>query len=267
MAENEIKLFLTEELKADTSSFRRELMEEELKTINEKYPLEENSINIQLTYANETDDGLEVGFYIRSTMKNDINFEIIPLELIKDGQVVGAQTFNLSALGNVPSYCGVPYSVEFLKENLKTEDFSEVKIMFGQTKELKALNTLNLDISNIPKELDYKYKKQVEEYAKALARIRKDSIDLHVYSVSFDEEKNLDVIMLIRNGYDKEVNIQKFPITISDKNEQVIYTGEYFSEEGMNIAGKTAKLVTITFEEIFLANNEGDLSEFKVEFK
>ncbi|OPJ65084.1 SLAP domain-containing protein [Clostridium oryzae] len=267
MAEREIKLFLPEQVKADTSSFRMGLMEEEVKEINEKFPLEENSVNIQLAYANETDEGLEVSFYIRSTMKNNINFEIIPLELIKDGQVVGSQVFNLSAIGNVPAYSAVPYTVEFDKKSLKTDDFSDLKVVFSQANALKALKTLDLDISNIPEQLQYKYKKQLEEYSKSLPRVRKDSIDLHVYTVSFDEDKNLDVVMLIRNGYDKEIKIEKFPITIYDKNNTVIYTGEYYSEEGIVISASTSKLITITFDEVFLLNNEGDLSEFRVEFK
>jgi hypothetical protein len=264
-----LKLYIPEKNAANFSDFRIGLMEDELKCINAKYPIEDGNLDMKISYVSEIDEGLEIGIYIRNNTSRTINFDIIPLELTNGKDVVAYKVFDLSGVGNIPRNSVVFNTIQFEKKDINSDKFdpnAELSIGFAGEVNYKAETTLKVDIDNVPKDFKYQHRKHLENFINSLPRLISNSVSIHAYAVDYDEDQNLDIVVLIRNGYDREIEILTIPISIYDTNDILIYAGLYKVKE-MKIREKTAKIFMIKIDENYLPIKDADLSTFRVEFK
>ncbi|WP_163195311.1 SLAP domain-containing protein [Clostridium thermarum] len=263
--ENLISFYLPEAKKTTLSLFRLNLLKDELKKINEKVPMAEGDVDLQLLYAVYCDQGIEVEFYIRNNSRKTVNFEIIPLVLIKNDIVVTGQLVDLKEIGDVPPKSAVPCSVVFTTGKDLVEDLTNIKIGFSLGNQYEMSNTRTVDIENIPKNLKYKYRKSIESFASSLNRLRKNTVDFNAYNVSYDGNENLNVTVLVRNGYDSEIEIQSLPINVFNKDDILVYHG-VFNSSDMKVKANSAKLFIIEVNSELLPIKDADFSKFRVDF-
>ncbi|WP_139903831.1 SLAP domain-containing protein [Clostridium thermarum] len=264
-ANKNIELYISDSAKARISDFRLNLMKEELKAINEKYPIEKNTVDIHISYALNTDEGIEVEFYIRNSCDRVINFDQVALMLVKECLVIATIDADLREVGNIPPFSAVPALVVFKDVRVETEDLANVEIQFSNEVEFAAIKTVEVDIDNIPENLQSKYRRTIEKYAANLPRLKKDSVDLNAYDVFYDEEGNINVVLFIRNGYDRNLRVKRFPLGIYNADDVLIYHGEFNARE-LAIKANSSILTIVKIPKELQPITDTDLSKFRVVF-
>ncbi|MBU5592497.1 SLAP domain-containing protein [Clostridium sp. MSJ-4] len=253
MANNFIKtkLSINTDNESTMSSLQQDLMKEELEQVEKKHPMEKNQVCIDGTYMVEYDKHVELGFFIRNTLPNKINFENLPLVITDSkGEVILKKVFNMIDFGTLQPMCARPWKIELKKKYLlkpiKQDDW---KIVFDASETgTKAVNTLDLELKNVPKNLTYKEKKDLMNFYNTLPRLRKGSFEINMYKLGYNSSKDVYITLIFRNGTDKTGGIEKLPINVMSKIGTPLLRTVFEPKEPMKIPAKSAILQTFTFK-------------------
>lgn len=263
---NNLRLAIPEYIKEKLSTFRISLIDKELSNINEKFPLKEGNMDLQISYVVEVDYGLEVEFYIRNNTGFNINMETLPITLVKENEIIAKKIADFKSVPDIPPFSAVPVTVQFHDKEIYKYDFKDLSIKLGFDNNYYLAKTQKVELDNLPVRFKHKYKKTLENYVESLPRLRKNSMDIHGYSVFYDEDNNLNVVIVIRNGYDSDLEVNNIPFSVYDCNDILIYASE-FKPVDMIVDKNTAKIYIISVDEDNLPIKDADFSTFRVEFE
>jgi SLAP domain-containing protein len=248
------------------SEFMLEVINEEIESINNNLKLEENDIEIITSYVNELEDKLEACIYIVNNTSQRVNFGRLDLSLIKDNEFIVSQTFESKEIGEVPPK-SIKYNIiYFPKENVKVQDFLNAKVTISKDVEINSKNTINVDCENIPSSLGKKDLTVIKKYLNSLPYLEINHIDINVASISYDELGNLLLVMIVRNGYEKDIVLAALPMRIYDAEENLIYSGSFSTNE-LNIKTSSAKIINIVIKKEDILYKSADLLKCRFEFK
>ncbi|MEG0775134.1 SLAP domain-containing protein [Clostridium sp.] len=259
----DIKLFLSDN---DTiSALKTQIYEEELKVINDEYPLEENKLDINKTYIVKNLDNLEIGFFIRNGLNQKISLEDIQLVLQdKEGNNIIALDINFGERGIIPPISGKPFSLSFPLEELK--DYSEDKeysIKFGGMENIKVFKSVLAEIENMPDNITFEEEQSIRQFISGLGALKDNEVTISVFNL---EHKNIDkiaCIILIRNGSNKIGLLQELPISIISENGEIIAKGTFKSEEGIKVSPFKSKIINFEVDATEASIEKHDLSKCK----
>lgn len=240
----DIKLSLLEKDQEVMSKVQREILEEEL---DELVPIKEGQVNVAGIYVYDLGDKYEVKAYLRNGMKNEINFEKIPFKIINSkGELLASQVFDLKSMGNIPSYCARPWILYFDKENVFVNKIpvDDWKLVFDNS--LKALRNLTVDIENLPEGIDVKSKKVYTDFLEELPALKEGEVSFSKFSIGINEHGYLLVTIVVRNGCNKGINIEKLPMTIKDQEGNFV-ASEVFNLEDLKVSPMKAKVCNFAF--------------------
>ena len=240
----DIKLSLLEKDQEVMSKVQREILEEEL---DELIPIKEGQVNVAGIYVYDLGDKYEVKAYLRNGMKNEINFEKIPFKIINSkGDILATQVFDLESMGNIPSYCARPWILYFDKKNVFVDKIplDDWKLVFDNS--LKALRNLTLDIENLPEEIDDESKKVYTDFLQELPALKEGEVSFSKFSIGIDNKGYLLVTIVVRNGCNKGINIEKLPMTIKDQDGNFV-ASEVFNLEDLKVSPMKAKVCNFAF--------------------
>lgn len=260
------KLTLIIDKESELSDFTRDMVIEEAEKHSTFDDLAPNSVNIVTSYVCEVEDKIEAGIFIRNTSSNRINFEEIPLILVKDNKIIGNETFKNKELGDVEANTIKYVVIRFHKGNVFTDDLDNSVVMFSQAESLTGKRTVKSELVNIPEDFPQAELKKINEFIEKLPYLNKDTVDITKYSMFYDEEGNLCIILIIRNGYTATVNIDHLPISIFNSNDVLIYTENFHLKE-INIPGSGSALASIVVNEEEVPVKDADLDTCKLIFK
>jgi SLAP domain-containing protein len=263
---NNLRLAVPEYIKEKLSTFRFSLIIKELSNINEKFPLKEGNMDMQISYVVEDDNGLEVEFYIRNNTKFNINMETIPITLVKENEIIAKKIADFKSVPDIPPFSAVPVTVQFYDKEIYKYDFKDISIRLGFENNYFLAKTQKVELDNLPERFKYRHKKTLEDYVSTLPRLRKNSMDIHGYSVFYDEDNNLNLVIVLRNGYDSDLEVNNIPFSVFDCNDILVYADE-FKPVSMNVEKNSAKIYIISVEEKNLPIKDADFSTFRVEFE
>lgn len=263
-----VKLYLPKN--EGVSPLKTQVYEEELREINEKFPMEENQINIKATYIAPNDHSIEVGFFLRNTLNNNISLENLNLCLKNNsGEIVLSQIFNMKSMGEIPANSGIPMTVSFNK-GLEF-DFNEAEnysIHFANASEMRSFFSVNAEIENLPNNLSYDAEREILDFSENLQTLRANEISISVFKLTDSIQGGIDITLLLRNGYEKEIKLEELPLTILNFNNTIIGRQVFKKEEGLSvISPRKSKLIKLHFEASKLYTNIYDLSRCKILFK
>lgn len=201
------------------SELQKEYMEEELADLT---PVKEGDVNISGSYLYDDGQQLEVKFFIRNGLNTTINFEYISLMLINSkDEVLAYQEFDLIEMGDIPPFSARPWKVYFDKKNVKVETIpnDDWKIVFDDR--LKALENINAEYENLPDSVEDKHKEAMQKFLSELPALKERELNLSTYFVGLDENGNILITLVLRNGINQTVKLDKLPVTVKDNKGRI----------------------------------------------
>ncbi len=149
-------------------------------------------------------------------------------------------------MGNIPSYCARPWTLYFDKENVFVNKIpvNDWKLVFDNS--LKALRNLTVDIENLPEGIDAESKKVYTDFLEGLPALKEGEVSFSKFSIGINEHGYLLVTIVIRNGCNKGINIEKLPMTIKDQEGNFV-ASEVFKLEDLKVSPMKAKVCNFAF--------------------
>ena len=93
-----------------------EILERELKKLNQINPIKEGEILIDTTHIEERQNEIHIGFYIRNGSSQGIIIEQIPVKFLSgNGEILDTKAFKLKKSIKVSSHRATPYSITINK--------------------------------------------------------------------------------------------------------------------------------------------------------
>lgn len=263
-----IKLYLPKA--AGVSSLKKQVFQEELDKINKEFPLNDNEVNISKTYILNQKNFLEVGFFLRSTVKRSISIEEIHLGIQNEKEeIIASQRLNFKDIGIVPSYTGIPLTIKFdkngLNEFLNIEDYS---IKFLGIDELRGFSSVASEIENIPNNISFEEEKEILDFARNIQTLKANEVSFSLFKLTKEKSGEIIIDILVRNGYAKEIKVDKIPISIIYDNDIIITKRIFENTDGIVIINPhKAKFVKLIIEASNVFINNYELSKCKVIYK
>ena len=224
------------------SEVQKEIIKEDLDSLG---ALKENDINISTLYLFDMGDKLEASIFIRNGLKNNINFDKVPLKLLDSkNKVIVSKVFNLREVSTIPARSARPWKIYFEKNLLKydVEDLKHYKVIFDNN--IKAISTVETELEN--KYSGVELNGDAEKFVEGLRPLQNGEVDLNIYNVNVENENKIVISLLVRNGSDKQIEVKKLPITIYDSNNKIIMSNS-IQLENLKVDYRKARIYNIVF--------------------
>jgi len=206
--------------------------------------------------------GLVVTGLIRNSVSQPILFEQSTILLLgPDQEVIAKKEFDLSRLGTIPSLKAVPWKFEFSPADIELQ--GEVPASGWQLAfQLKSEHRLELDQAweaSIAEET----KTALEKIVAEAPPLKPGELNFMGLEAKLKEDGNLVVTFLIRNGTDKNVNIEQLPMAVSDATQEEIARG-VFKLEDFEVRANTSKPWSFIFPASMVSKENPDLSRWRL---
>lgn len=259
-----IKLDLNEIDKNVMSDVQKEYLEDELKDLKE---IHENDVDISPVYFNYDNEVLEVKVFIRNATKRKINFDKVPLSVSdKLDNVVANKVFDLKDLGDLKPNTARPYKLFFEDEFILNKDFDyeNLKIVFGG--KIQCFSGVETKIENLPENTSFEERARYDAILKGLSRLEKNTVSMSAIELANFENGDIGLTVVLRNGYEKDLDINNIPITLYDGNNVVVASG-VFKSTTFKVKKLSASLYGLIFKADEVTKVEHDLTTWHVDFK
>ena len=260
----DIELQLNDYDKGVMSDFQKEFLKEELSQLP---AIEDGQVSINGIYTFDIGDKIEVSVYLRNGLSQHINFERVPLVILKkNGDVIAKQVVDMSDFGILPPFSARPYKVYFDKANLLVDTISNDDFIIQFEKSISAVNTVKVELEDIPESMDYELKNSLIKFLEDLPLIRGGDVNLEVYKTLRCMDNSISIVFMILNGSDEVIKLERLPMMIKDEKEQAVAMG-VFDIENVIVNPRKAKVYDFTITEDYIVNKDFDITNCKVYFK
>ncbi|UQD53430.1 accessory Sec system S-layer assembly protein [Bacillus methanolicus] len=232
---------------------------------HEQLPLlKPNQISITGIRLIEYNDGFVVVAFLRNTLPKAVRFEAVNLLLLdENGNAIAKKQFELDGLGELPSMACRPWRFLFSNEDKLTDTIPAEgwQIAF----ELKQSNPKHqLDLAESwEQQLSPLQKEQLEKLVTSLPALKQGEINFMGIEAKMTNEQNLAVTVLIRNGTDKNIQLEQIPLIVEDAAGDVVSKGG-FTLNDFEVKANTSKPWTFIFPKELILKDNPDLSRWKV---
>ncbi|MGP4078987.1 accessory Sec system S-layer assembly protein [Pseudalkalibacillus sp. R45] len=232
---------------------------------NQLNGMERNQISVNGIKLTEAEDSFVATAFIRNTLSNAIRFDALTLLLLNsEEQVVAKRTFEMHHFGELDSLHCRPWRFLFSKDDLKdgarlpVQDF---KLAFEIKQKQQSSHRLEL-ADSWKQNLNAGQKNEINELVGKLPPLKKNEVNLMGIQAEQKNDDSLHVMILIRNGSDKNIKLEKLPLTIEDAHNKIIAKG-LFELEDFQIRANTSKPWSFIFPPELVKENEIDLTRWK----
>lgn len=267
--DNYVEIALSLKDEASISHLKAKIYEEELKKINMEKPLKENKVDIQATYFVKKGSVLEVGFFIRNSIKSKVILDKVNLGIENEsGEIIASENINLSSGGIIPPLSAIPFNTNFhLIDSNKFVDGDEYKIKFGELKSGKVQSIVKCDLEDLPIDMTFEEEKDLEVFIKTLGDVSPGEFTISFYKFRHNSNNNWECMLLVRNGIESCVNINSIPLILIDENNNIISRATIKANDSpIHINAMKSKLISATLNSDFLPI-EKDISKCRIIFK
>lgn len=226
-------------------------------------PLKPNQISLSGVDLKHEGETVTVTAFIRSSLSKPIHLQEMPLLLLGiNDEMLARKVFNLSEVSEIPAKSSTPWIFTFGSEDLgAVEEFPKTgwKLAF----ELKAQQKHELDLeeswaNSLPEE----DKARLHQLVAEIQAPKPGEVNFMGLQAKQTDEGNLHVTMLIRNGSDKNIQLQQLPLEVTDASEEVIAKGG-FTLDNLEVKANTSKPWTFIFPSELVLKENVDLSVWK----
>ncbi|KAB8133093.1 accessory Sec system S-layer assembly protein [Gracilibacillus oryzae] len=228
-------------------------------------PLKPNQISITTVDLEERKHEFQFITLIRHSVNKAINLRTANIVLLDDEKrTIIKKSFDLSSVGKLPAKSSRPWKFTFSKKELakiNAEPNSNWTIAF----ELKKKHQLDLEDS-WKESLAQDSIEQLEKIVESAKPLKAGEVNFMGIEAKLMEDNQLSVTILIRNGAERDLNIEKLPLMVTDASGEVIAKGG-FQFETLTIKANTSKPWRFLFPASLLLKDaaEIDLSKWQAE--
>lgn len=227
-------------------------------------PLKPNQISISGMKLIEYNDGFVVVAFLRSTLPKPIRFESIRLLLFdENGQAIARKQFDMDSFGELPPMTARPWRFLFspedkLVDKIPTENW---KIAFELTQSNPLPHRLDLEES-WEQSLSAQQREHLQKLVETLPPLSAGEINFMGIEAKLNEQRDLIVTLLIRNGSDKHIQFEQIPLVVEDASGDVVCKGLFQLE--LEVKANTSKPWTFIFPSNLLLKENIDLTTWRV---
>ncbi|WP_223634354.1 accessory Sec system S-layer assembly protein [Planococcus sp. 4-30] len=230
---------------------------------NDLPPLQPNQLSlagIDIEADPYTDDW-NVQAFFRSSLDRPITMEKAELVLQDaDKETIASQEFDLSELGSIPPLSNRPWIFKFKKDALQVSEIPAAGWSLAFNVQSLVPHAVDLDAS-WEEALTDKQKSGLAELVKKLPELKPQELNITGFQTRFSEDGNLAVSVFIRNGYSKQIELEKLPLEILDATGSSIVKGS-FNLAPLVVKANTTKPWTFIFPKETLQVSDPDLSRW-----
>lgn len=228
---------------------------------NQCEPLKANQISLSgIDWEFNQRGQLEVTGFIRNSINKPIVFpNLTILMLSEEDELLARQEFDMRPLGEMPALTSRPWKFAFNPANLAKMELP--KENWRLAFELKRKHELELDESWEKAMPEENLEKLREAFSK-MSPPKQGEINFMGLQAQFTPESDLAVSVLIRNGTQKNVKLEKLPLVVEDATSEVIAEGG-FRLDNLTVSANTSKPWTFIFPQAIIQKPEADLTSWK----
>lgn len=239
-----------------TSDFKKELIFNEYGNVKNNIAKDKeikDVLNIDTVFWYDGFEGVEAGVFISNTSNTPVEIYRVNLGLVNnEGTLIRRKTVNLK--GDMRIEPNSSFYYEILFENVHIAgDLGELKVVFLDIHELKVSYTKELDMENLlDKSLSEDTKEFLREKFYDVPSLRTGEFIVDPI-FAMGEEDGIDIIILLRNGSHREINLVSLPVTISMQESLPIYIGTLnFKDKPIRVESNKGKLVNMKIPKMFM---------------
>ncbi|MFF5993814.1 accessory Sec system S-layer assembly protein [Lysinibacillus sp. KU-BSD001] len=231
---------------------------------NDLQPLKPNQLSLAAINIEEDKktSAWNVKAFFRSSLSQPIELGEIELLLLdKEGNRIGAQTFNFKELGVIPPNSARPWVFEFDKASIEGNEIPEEgwTIAFN----LISLRGHQLDLDETwKKQLPKEQQEKLAEIVKDLPKLGKQEVNFTGLQVHLNDDQSLHASIFIRNGNDKAINLEQLPLEIVDANAKLVAKGSFKMDPVLTVQPNSTKPWTFIFPAELVTAEGADLSRW-----
>ncbi|WP_028393511.1 accessory Sec system S-layer assembly protein [Bacillus cihuensis] len=224
---------------------------------NELAPLKPNQISLSGIELRPENNEVAAIAFVRNSLNKAITFEEVKLLLLDENkETIASHSFDMSVLGELPARSSRPWMFVFPADTVLKKDFSTKNWTIAF--ELKAKHRLDL-AESWEKGLPEAERKKLKKYVEQIDPPREGEVNFLGLQAKKSENGDLHVTILIRNGHNKNVKIEKLPLEMIDASKEVVAKGG-FSLDDLEIKANTTKPWTFIFPAAMVLKADMDLS-------
>lgn len=233
---------------------------------NENSPkLRPDQISIYGITLNQLDNNrLQAKALVRSTVKKSIQFKQPIIALLDENQKpIAKKVFDLSLLGSIQPNTARPWTFTFPPNSILNHvRFNKNNWSLAFEKKPKHQLDLEDEKENIISESIIK---AFEDVIAKAPPLKSDEVNVMGLSVKVKNNAELHVVILFRNGSNKDITFNQIPLEVKDARNDVIAKGT-FKLEGLTVKANTSKPATFTFPSSAIIKDNLDLSSWKINY-
>jgi SLAP domain-containing protein len=259
-----LKLSLIEREEAIMSDVQKETLVDEL---NSFPPVFDGDINIVGVYAFDMGKSWEVKAFLRNGMDRPVNFDKVALVIANsEDEVLAAQTFDMQDAGDIPPYSARPYKLNFNKSNVYVKKVPRDEWHIAFDSNVGTATYEDFDYEGLPDSFPQESLSVLNRFLRGLPKIEKGKYDFSKFSIGINENGEIMISIVVRNGLDKPLSIEKLPVTVKNEEGNVVFSG-LFEMHDFNINPGKSKLLSLAGKTGVQLDQDMDLSNFELEFR
>jgi accessory Sec system S-layer assembly protein len=230
---------------------------------NQQRPLKKNQISLSGIDLKQVPQGYVVTAFVRNSLSRPVAFSPTPLLLLgPNNEVLARKVFDLSELGEVPPRSSRPWKFLFEQETLRTSEIPLVdwKLAFELPKQKR--HSLDLEES-WEKSLAAEDRQKLQALVQSLQPPKPGEVNFMGLQARQTEQGDLHVMLLIRNGSDKNIHIQQLALQVHDASGDIVASGA-FALDNFEVKANTSKPWTFIFPKSLVTKENPDLRSWKV---
>jgi accessory Sec system S-layer assembly protein len=227
-------------------------------------PLKPNQISISGIKIDNQEQQVVVTAFVRSSLNKPIHLGQTTLLLMnEDKETLAQKPFNLAELGEIPAKSSRPWHFVFEKPFLSGLDIPEKNWTLAfQLNSKREKHQLDLEKS-WNESLSETDKEKLVNLVEKIDAPKPGEVNFMGLSAGRNENGDLRVTLLIRNGSEKNVNLEKLPLEVEDATGEIVARGG-FTFDDFTVKANTSKPWTFIFPKSLLTKEDMDLSKWKV---
>lgn len=259
----ELTLSIDPEIEAGISDLQKEIIQDDL---NNFQSVKKNDVNIGTVYVFDNGEKVEASVFIRNGLGQAVNFSKVPLCITDEkNNVLGEEVVELKYIGDIPARTARPAKIYFSRENIDINKLSSSKCKVVFNKPVEVAPVVKVQYEGLSRQISGQLARQLEQYLRDLPVLRKGELSINNYDINIQQDK-IYITLVMRNGTDKKVRLEKLPITVYDADKNVIFSN-IFELEKLEISPAKARVCNFVVNYDGIQKSGFNLNGLSIEYK
>lgn len=252
-----------EKIKLLFSSQMHKKQKEHYQKLHDDLPkMKSNQLNLTAAEIEITDSSnIKVHAFVRSTVEKSIDLQTAKLFLVdQDSKIISEKTERFIGLDTIQPYTSQLFIIEFVDTNIESLNPDEMKnwALAFESNLKHHIDYSDLDESKISESTKKTLYEIIEQ-----TPLNENELSFMGFDATVDDEKNIHVNLLIRNGTNDNLDIKQLPLKFYDATGDLTAQGT-FKINHVTVLANTSKPITLVFPASSVLKEKIDLSNWSI---